>query len=287
MQSTGFFNYNGQLFQANTPVFNTQNRAFRYGDGLFETIRLVDGKLMFFKYHMERLFKGLDTLKLVYHKAFNPEFIASEIFSLLKANKNFKNARIRLSIFRSDGGWYSPEKNTFQYLIESESLTESTYNAEKGLIIDVYHELKKDYSLISSVKSINALPYVLAGVYRKEMNVDECILLNSDNRIVESISSNVFLVKDQKVYTPALSEGCIDGVMRRVVIELLKKQNIAIYETKLPAELLEQSDEIFLSNTIKGIQSVVGYGSKRYYSKLSKSLLQELNATHVLHETKL
>lgn len=287
MQSTGFFNYNGQLFQANTPVFNTQNRAFRYGDGLFETIRLVDGKLMFFKYHMERLFKSLDILKLVYHKAFNPELIASEIFSLLKANKNFKNARIRLSIFRSDGGWYSPEKNTFQYLIESESLTESEYNAEKGLIIDLYSDLRKDYSIISPVKSINALPYVLAGVYRKELNVDECVLLNSQNRIVESISSNIFLVKDQKVYTPQISEGCIDGVMRRVVIELLKQKNIPIYETKLAVELLEQSDEIFLTNTIKGIQSVVGYGSKRYYSKLSKTLLQDLNTTHVLQSSRI
>lgn len=277
MVSTGFFNYNGQLYTENSKVFGASNRAFRYGDGLFETMRMMDGNLMYFKYHMERLFKGMDVLKIQYHKAFDPEFIASEIFSLARANKIYKNARIRFSIFREDGGWYTPDKNTFQYLIEIQGLEESQYNAEKGLIVDVYKDLRKDFSAISALKTINALPYVLAGVFRKENQLDECILLNRDGNLVESISSNVFLVKDNKVYTPSISEGCIDGVMRKVVIELLKKKKIALYESKLPAALLEQSDEIFLTNTIKGIQSVVGIGPKRYFSKLSKDLLQELN----------
>lgn len=277
MVSTGFFNYNGQLYTEDSKVFGASNRAFRYGDGLFETMRMMDGNLMYFKYHMERLFKGLDVLKIQYHKAFDPEFIASEIFSLARANKIYKNARIRFSIFREDGGWYTPDKNTFQYLIEIQGLEDSQYNAEKGLIVDVYKDLRKDFTTISALKTINALPYVLAGVFRKENQLDECILLNKDGNLVESISSNVFLVKDNKVYTPSISEGCIDGVMRKVVIELLKKKKISLFESKLPAALLEQSDEIFLTNTIKGIQSVVGIGPKRYFSKLSKDLLQELN----------
>lgn len=277
MLSTGFFNFNGQLFSPESKVFGTSNRAFRYGDGLFETMRMIDGNLMFYKYHMERLFKGMNALKLNYHKAFDVEFIASEIFSLARANKIYKNARIRFSVFREDGGWYTPEKNTFQYLIEIQALEESSYTAEKGLIVDVYSELRKDFTSISSLKTINALPYVLAGVYRKENQLDECILLNRDNNIVESISSNVFLVKENKIYTPAISEGCIDGVMRKVVIDIIKKKKLQLLETKLPVALLEHSDEIFLTNTIKGIQSVVGIGNKRYFSRLSKELLQELN----------
>lgn len=277
MLSTGFFNYNGQLFSPDTKVFGTSNRAFRYGDGLFETLRMIDGNLMYFKYHMERLFKGMNALKLNYHKAFDSDFIASEIFSLARANKIYKNARIRFSVFREDGGWYTPDKNTFQYLIEIQALEESSYTAEKGLIVDVYSELRKDFTSISSLKTINALPYVLAGVYRKENQLDECILLNRDNNIVESISSNVFLVKENKIYTPAISEGCIDGVMRKVVIDIIKKKKLQLLETKLPVALLEHSDEIFLTNTIKGIQSVVGIGNKRYFSRLSKELLQELN----------
>lgn len=277
MLSTGFFNFNGQLFSPESKVFGTSNRAFRYGDGLFETIRMIDGNLMFYKYHMERLFKGMNALKLNYHKAFDVEFIASEIFSLARANKIYKNARIRFSVFREDGGWYTPEKNTFQYLIEIQALEESNYTAEKGLIVDVYSELRKDFTSISSLKTINALPYVLAGVYRKENQLDECILLNRDNNIVESISSNVFLVKENKIYTPAISEGCIDGVMRKVVIDIIKKKKLQLLETKLPVALLEHSDEIFLTNTIKGIQSVVGIGNKRYFSRLSKELLTELN----------
>jgi branched-chain amino acid aminotransferase len=277
MVSTGFFNYNGQLFSPDTKVFGTSNRAFRYGDGLFETLRMIDGNLMYFKFHMERLFKGMNTLKLHYHKSFDSDFIASEIFALARANKIYKNSRIRFSVFREDGGWYTPERNTFQYLIEIQGLEESSYVAEKGLIVDVYTDLRKDYTSISSLKTINALPYVLAGVYRKENQLDECVLLNQHNNIVESISSNIFLIKENKIYTPAITEGCIDGVMRKVVIDIIKKKKLQLLETKLPVELLEHSDEIFLTNTIKGIQSVVGIGNKRYFSKLSKELLAELN----------
>jgi branched-chain amino acid aminotransferase len=277
MLSTGFINLNGQIFPHDSKVFGTSNRAYRYGDGLFETMRMMEGNLMYFKFHVERLFRGMDALKLRYHKAFDQEFIASEIFSLARTNKIYKNARIRFSVFRDDGGWYTPEKNTFQYVIEIESLDSSIYNAERGLIVDVYKELRKDFSSISALKTINALPYVLAGVYRKENQLDECILLNREDNIVESISSNVFLVKENKVYTPSINEGCIDGVMRKVAIELLKKKGITLYETKLPVALLEHSDEIFLTNAIKGIQSVVGIGAKRYFSKLGKELLAELN----------
>jgi branched-chain amino acid aminotransferase len=122
------------------------------------------------------------------------------------------------------------------------------------------------------------LPYVLAGVYRKENNLDECILLNSHNNIVESISSNVFLIKENKAYTPAITDGCIDGVMRKVVIELLKQLGIDVVEKSLPANLLEHADEIFLTNSIKGVQSVVGIGLKRYYSKMGKKLVEILNS---------
>jgi branched-chain amino acid aminotransferase len=280
MLSSGFINLNGQIFPYDSKVFGTSNRAYRYGDGLFETMRMMEGNLMYFKFHIERLFRGMDALKLKYHKAFDQEFIASEIFSLARTNKIYKNARIRFSVFRDDGGWYTPEKNTFQYVIEIESLDSAAYNSERGLIVDVYKDLRKDFSSISALKTINALPYVLAGVYRKENQLDECILLNREDNIVESISSNVFLVKENKVYTPSINEGCIDGVMRKVVIELLKKKGITLYETKLPVALLEHSDEIFLTNALKGIQSVVGIGAKRYFSKLGKDLLAELNKSN-------
>lgn len=278
MFSTGFFSLNGQLYPQDTNVFGTQNRALRYGDGLFETMRMLDGKVMFFKYHMDRLFKGMQALKIDYHRAFDAEFVASEIVALARSNKIYKNARIRFSVFREDGGWYTPEKNTFNYLIEIQALNEDTYIVERGLIADVYKDVRKDFSALSHLKTSNSLPYVLAGVYRKENNLDECILLNSHNNIVESISSNVFLIKENKAYTPAITDGCIDGVMRKVVIDLLKELNITVVETSLPANLLEHADEIFLTNSIKGIQSVVGIGLKRYYSKLGKQLIGILNS---------
>ncbi len=278
MFSTGFFSLNGQLYPQDTNVFGTQNRALRYGDGLFETMRMLDGKVMFFKYHMDRLFKGMQALKIDYHRAFDAEFVASEIVALARSNKIYKNARIRFSVFREDGGWYTPEKNTFNYLIEIQALNEDTYIVERGLIADVYKDVRKDFSALSHLKTSNSLPYVLAGVYRKENNLDECILLNSHNNIVESISSNVFLIKENKAYTPAITDGCIDGVMRKVVIDLLKELNITVVETSLPANLLEHADEIFLTNSIKGIQSVVGIGLKRYYSKMGKQLIGILNS---------
>lgn len=281
MEARGFINYNGQLLPADSKLFGADNRAFRYGDGLFESIRLVDGKLMFFKYHMERLFKGMELLHFKIHKAFNPEFLASEIFASLKSNKLYKNARIRLSVFRSEGGLYTPEKNTCAYLIETFELPDSAYVAEKGLIVDVFTGMTKDFSALSALKTMSALPYVMAGVFKLEQGVDECVILNAHGRVVECISSNIFLVKEDKVYTPEIAEGCIDGVMRKVVLELLQRRGITCIESKLPAELLEHADELFICNSIKGIQSVVGFGSKRFFSRISKLILQDLNEVHV------
>ncbi len=270
-------NLNGTIYPNKELVFNIQNRAFRYGDGLFESIRMIDGKLPLLPLHAERLFQAMQALKFNFHKSFNLEFIESEILALARKNKIVKDARIRFSVFREDGGLYTPLSANFKYLIEITPLETEGYQwNKKGLIIDVYTETKKDFGNLSSFKTNNSLPYVLSGVHAKELQVDECLLLNSQNNLVESTSSNLFLVKDQQIFTPALTEGCINGVMRKHILQLAQKMGIKIHETTIPENALNIADEIFLSNSSKGIQWVVGFRGKRFYSKFSRMIYDEL-----------
>lgn len=273
-----YISLNGHIHFEKDLLFGIQNRSFRYGDGLFESMRMIDGKICFFPLHMERLFKGMHALKLQVHSSFNEELVASEIYALARKNKIYKDARIRFSVFRNDGGLYAPDKNSFSYLIEMHALDTDGYTwSKKGLIIDVYKDVRKDFSALSHLKTANSLAYVLAGVHKNEKDVDECLILNSHGNLVEAISSNLFLISKEHIYTPALTEGCIDGVMRKVVIGLARRNKIAVSETSIDPALIESADEIFLTNAASGIRWIVGYKNKRYFSRLSKYLFDQLS----------
>lgn len=277
MISLPILNFNGDSFSQEDKIFTIHNRAFRYGDGLFETIRMSKGKLLFWDYHLSRLKKGMEALRFSNVESFTDRLVESEIVSLAHKNKLYKDARIRLTIFRNDGGFYAPKLNSYSYLIELWNLEEEGYQwGKKGLLIDIYADARKNEDYLSAYKTLNALPYVLAGVHKNELRVDDCIILNHKNNMVETTTSNLFLVKNGMLFTPALNEGCINGVMRKIVIKLAKEMNIVVHEIELNPELLQVSDEIFLTNVINGIQWVVGYGEKRYYSRMAKLLYEKL-----------
>lgn len=276
--SDQFINYNGNIISSTNPILGLQNRAFKYGDGLFETIRVVNRKVMFADLHAKRLMQGMKLLKLENSNQFNSDFINQKISELLISNSIYKDARVRLSVFRNDGGFYSPESNDSLYALEVSNINYSGYQLnKKGLLITTYKGMQKPLSAYSGVKSSNALLYVLAGIEAKESGFDDLLILNSTGNIAETISSNIFIVKNEKIYTPALSEGGIDGVMRKAIISLAKKEKISLTETIISVENLLLADEIFLTNAIQGVQWVMGYGAKRYFNKTSKLLTDYLN----------
>jgi branched-chain amino acid aminotransferase len=268
MKNNLLLNFNGKIIPQQDLIVGVANRALRYGDGLFESIRMIDGKIRFAQAHFDRLYQGMLALKMNIHASFDFSFFVSEINALAKKNEIENDARIRFSVFRSDGGLYTPNSNNFLYLIELQPISEKGYQwNKKGLIVDIYSETRKDFGYLSKYKTINCLPYVLAGIAAQELNVDTCILLNINDDIVEATNSNLFFVKDNMLFTPAIQDGCTDGVMRKVVIQIAQQLGIKVYENKVPLQSLAIADEIFLTNSATGIQWVVGYRGKRYFSR--------------------
>jgi branched-chain amino acid aminotransferase len=277
MKNNLLLNFNGKIIPQQDLIVGVENRALRYGDGLFESIRMIDGKIRFAQAHFDRLYQGMLALKMNIHASFDFSFFVSEINALAKKNDIENDARIRFSVFRSDGGLYTPNSNNFLYLIELQPITEKGYQwNKKGLIVDIYSETRKDFGYLSKYKTINCLPYVLAGIAAQVLNVDTCILLNTKDDIVEATNSNLFFVKDNMLFTPAIQDGCTDGVMRKVVIQIAQQLGIKVYENKVPLQSLAIADEIFLTNSATGIQWVVGYRGKRYFSRVARLIYDEL-----------
>jgi branched-chain amino acid aminotransferase len=276
--SVTYLNFNGSILPSDHPIFEAHNRGFRYGDGLFESMRFLKGKLKFPEMHIDRIQKGMKLLKFDNYSLIDTWFIREKTEELIRRNKFGADARIRLTIFRDSGGFYTPDSNKFAYLLELHKLDDSQYVLnKKGLIIDVYDEVPKPVNILSNSKTSNALIYVLAGIYKNQNALDEVLILNQNGFLCESVSSNVFVVYDRKLYTPALNEGCIAGVMRQVVMRLAKENDIELVEAQINPDILNEADEVFLTNATRGIQWVMGYNHKRYFNEVSRFLNEKLN----------
>lgn len=247
-------NVNGQVIDATKPFAGINHRGLKYGDGLFESIRMLDGKMPLLAGHLRRLFRGMDFLKIKKPKHFNTAFFRKEINRITGLEKN---TRIRLSVFRASGGLYTPTNNEAFYLIEYQTLTSDNWESQKkGLKLKICPTVQLPITPWSGLKTTNALPYVLAGLWKKEQKIDDCILLNNNGFVAEASSSNVFYFKENRLYTPTDQSGGINGVMRVHVLKLAKKKGIIVVKKDvLPEELLE-ADELFLTNAVQGIRWV-------------------------------
>jgi len=273
-----FVNFNGKISSSNEPVLLSDNRAFRYGDSLFETIRVANGKVLFLNDHVDRLKRGMSYLQMNIPEQFSEGFFGQHIIDLALKNKLASDARIRLTVYRNSGGFYSPTNNDVSYLLEMESLDfEGFVLNQKGFSIDVFSDIKKMQHPISSIKSGNALVYIMAGLHKLKHQLDDCILLNDKGNIVESISSNVFAVKNGVLYTPPVNEGCLDGVMRKQIIKIAQENRMAVYEISILQNVLLSADELFLTNAIQGIRWIMSYKVKRYFNNTAKLLTDKLN----------
>lgn len=272
-------NFNGKIAPADKPLFTAHNRSFRYGDALFETIRVINGTPQFIEKHIERLKIGMKFLKMDISSEYTPDYFNQLIIELSKNNNIQKDARVRLSVFRNNGGYYTPLTNEVSFLIEIENNTEMGYVLNKdGYKIDVFQELTKNLNSLSFIKSANGLVYVLAGIYKKQHDLDECIILNNQGNVAEAISSNIFTVKNGVLYTPPLSEACVNGIMRQQIINIAKENRIAVYENPIALNVLLNSDELFLTNAINGIRWVGQYKEKQYSNTTSVLLVEKLNS---------
>lgn len=271
--------YNGHLISLYEPAISFSNRAFRYGDSLFESIRYTNGKIMFLADHVKRIKLSMTTLRMNVPAEFTTGNIESLILHLLEQNNIKQDARIRLTVFRNEGGFYTPDTNDISFLIETEALETTGYQLnQKGLWVDVYAEIKKQINKISNLKTGSALLYVMAGITKTSLKLDDCLLVNDNGNIIESISANIFVVKNGTLYTSPISDGCVDGVMRKQILDIAAQNKILTFEQTLTVHTLTNGDEVFLTNAIKGIQWVGQFKNKFYTNQKSVFFTEKLNA---------
>ncbi len=271
--------FNGHLVSRKDFGLSTANRAFRYGDGIFESIRMRRGQIMWLKHHYSRLNKSIAALHMNMPADWSAEHFEKTTSTLFHANhKPDSTARIRLAVFRNDGGLYTPFTNNASYLIESETIDQDNYVLNtKGLLVLPYLDIKKASNILSPLKSINAQLYVLAAIYKRNRGFGDALILNEEGMIAEATASNVFIYKAGKLITPALSQACVEGVMRAVVIEIAHEQGIPILETKISLDDLASAEEVFLTNAVQGIRWVKEFRGKRFGNEMAEWLTAQLN----------
>ncbi len=248
--------FNGKILSGDEPVLLASNRGYRYGDGLFETMKVQKGKILLTDYHFERLFAGIALLRFQMPRLFLRQRTEDEILSLCKKNQCENLGRVRLSVFRGNGGLYDEDK-ALQYLIECWPLNESVNKLNgNGLVIDVYPDAEKSCDKFSNLKSANFLPYSMAAMFAKENKLNDSLLLNSNGTIADSTIANLFIIKNGVVITPGLEDGCVNGVMRKYLIEKIQTTDYELRVEAVTVSNLKAADEIFLTNAINGIRWV-------------------------------
>ena len=280
LQPGKFVSYDGEVVLPSSVPVDFSSRAFRFGDSLFESIKVAHSRPIFISKHVSRLAVSLPVLRLVPDIPLDESSITGYIERLLRSNRFYGGCRIRLTVFRDGSGFYRPESKRAHVLIESFQLESVNYeHSAKGLHIEVFQELKKPVNVLSGMKSGNALLYIIASQWCIENGYDDCIILNENSNVCEATSSNIFIFRKNTLITPSLEEGCVAGVMRETVIEKAVENGITVCDdTYITMHELQNAEEIFLTNAIKGIQPVLAYKNKRYYNKISKMLVNFLNS---------
>ena len=274
-----YVNSNGEILENSGPTIRTGNRAFLYGDGVFETIRVINGKPINLDNHIKRMLEGAKRIKMRPPSFFNLDFFEEKIKELLAKSGIVGGGKCRLSLDRASGGTYAPESNEVEYFIEVYPLENNKFELNaKGKEIDLFMDLKKPKTSLSNFKTKNGLVYIIAAITAKEKGLDDYLISNNTGGILESTSANLFVVSNGVLYTPGLEEGCLAGTMRMQVINLALANGIKVYECNILPQNLLVADEIFLTNAINGITWVSGYRTKRYFNNTARKLTDLLNA---------
>ncbi|CAH8283391.1 branched-chain amino acid aminotransferase [Mariniflexile fucanivorans] len=272
-------NFNGTITDQNQ-LLSIQNRGYAYGDALFETIKASYGKLLFWEDHYFRLMASMRIMRMDIPMSFTMEFLEEEIQKTLKAN-NLDNVstRVKLQIHRNEGGRYLPTNNDVSFVISVIQIEDDFYVYKNDFYeVDLFKDHYLSPSLLSTLKTNNKVLNVVGSIYAEDNNLNNCFILNTDKQVVEALNGNIFVVKGNTIKTPPITDGCLKGVMRKQIIDVLKTlpEYEMVEESISPFEL-QKADEIFITNVIVGIQPITKYRKKLFTADISKIILQKLN----------
>ncbi|MFL0354618.1 aminotransferase class IV [Xanthomarina sp. GH4-25] len=272
-------NFNGKIIDE-TQVISINNRGLNYGDALFETIKVTHGKLLFWEDHYFRLMASMRILRMEIPMYFTMEFLQEQILELL-SHKELLNKSVRVKMFvnRVEGGLYLPESNNIDFLISARPLESDFYLLnESPYQVDLFKDYYLSPSLLSTLKTNNKALHVVGSIYAQENNLNNCLVLNTNKQVVEALNGNLFLVKGHVIKTPPLMDGCLKGIMRKQLIEIIKLMpEYTLEESSISPFELQKADELFITNVIVGIQPITKYRKKQFDNEVCKVLLQRLN----------
>ncbi len=274
-------NHNGQLLPASSDFLNHENRGLRYGDSLFETIRVVDGKIIFWEDHYLRLMASMRILRMAIPMNFTMEFLQNEIEKTLKANAlEDKAARVRITVFRNNGGLYLPKTNAISYCMECSVLESHFYILnEEPYEIELFKDFYVNHDLTSTLKTNNRIINVVGSIYAQENGYQNCLLLNTNKQVTEALNGNIFMVNGTTVTTPPIKDGCLSGIIRKKLIGILQKiDRYTLRELSISPFDLQKADELFMTNSIVGIVPITKYRKKEYENEVASDLIGKLNA---------
>ena len=272
-------NFNG-VIQDSDLQLTVSNRSFLYGDGVFETLKIVNNKILFFEDHYFRLMASMRIVRMEIPMTFTMEYLEEQILKLVEVLSIKDAARVRFTVFRNEGGFYLPNDNSISFVIQASKLENIRYKIPKiQFEVDLYKDFIVPRQLLSTLKTANKITHVTASIFAKENQLDSALLINETKNVIEAANGNLFMLMGNKLITPPISEGCLNGIMRKQIISLAKQiDSVEVIEAAISPFDLQKADELFITNVIVGIQPITKYRKKEFEVRLANQLLEKLNA---------
>ncbi|WP_419211355.1 aminotransferase class IV [Maribacter sp. X9] len=273
-------NFNGELLEGSVKFLDATNRGLQFGDAVFEELRVVNGSVYFLEDHYLRLMSSMRILRMEIPMEFTMEFMEAEILKTVKVQSSMEANSIKFTIFRNSGGGYTPTTNTISFLITAENLDSTFFTIEDAdYEVELFKDFYKSAGMLSNLNTNNRILNVVGSIYAHENDYHDCLLLNESKMVVEALNGNIFLVKDSTIKTPPLTDGCLNGILRQKLINIiLKLEGYNFLEESISPFELQKADELFILNSINGIVPITKYRKKSFSKATSKSLIGKLNA---------
>lgn len=270
-------NLNGNLVEHESVL--SQNRAFLYGDSVFETLKVVNGKVLFMEDHYFRLMASMRIIRMQIPMSFTLENLEHLILELADKNSCSDSCRVRFTVYRNDGGFYLPKDRNVSFLISTTKLESKSYIVkEEPYEVELFKDFYVTKQLLSTIKSTNKLINTVGSIFADENGYQNCLLLNEEKNVVEALNGNLFMITGNRLITPPLSEGGLNGIMRKQVLALAKKvEGLEVSEEPISPFDLQKADELFITNIIQGVQPITKYRKKEFAINWSKILVEKVN----------
>ena len=272
-------NFNGNI-QQESAIAVENNRGFLFGDSVFETIKVLNNQVLFLEDHYFRLMASMRICRMEIPMNFTMEYFEEQILKLIATFSDSNSYRVRFSVYRDSDGFYLPKTRNVQFIVAASSLNSDLYAIGKeSYEVELYKDFYVSKQLLSTLKTNNKMLQITGSIFADENGYDNCLVLNDEKNVVEALQSNLFMKTGNLVVTPPVSDGCLNGIMRKQILELLKKiEGIEVKEASISPFDLQKADELFLTNVISGIQPITKYRKKEYTAEFASDVLKRLNA---------